>query len=162
MNAGMPWLSLDHEGETADGFHFVFASPTAIVFIPLFLVIILTFTFASHSALPLLMLLLVPFCFLRVVWAIGRDGPTLERRVTLFGRTLTRRMTPLQPGDAAYVEPSEDSALLTVRPRWYTLTVWSTVLGRDWVVMKSNQLDELERTAGQFNAAIQKVLARAA
>ncbi len=69
---------------------------------------------------------------------------------------------PRYQGDAAYVEPIEDSVLLTVRPRWYTLTVWSTVLGRDWIVMRSNQLDELERTASQFNAAIHKVLTHAA
>lgn len=101
MSVGNPWLSLDHEGQTPDGFHFVFASPTAIVFIPFLLVIALTVTFASHSALPLLMLLPLLFCFLRFVWDFRREGPTVERRITLFGRVLVRRVIPLQQGDVA-------------------------------------------------------------
>ena len=161
MKAGMPWLSLGEEVATDDGFRFEFVSVTAIVFIPMILVLTLTFAFANHSAIPLLMALLIPICFLKTTWSFRYHGPMVERRITLFGRSLLLGTHSLQHGDAAYVEPIEDSVLLTVRPRWYRLTVWSTALCKDWVVMKSNQLEDLEHTAGLFNAAIQKVLLRA-
>jgi hypothetical protein len=157
----MPWLSLGEEVATNDGFRFEFVSVAALVFIPVILVLALTFAFAIHSAVPLLVALLIPLCFLKTTWIFRYHGPTVERRITLFGRSLLLGTHPLQHGDAASVEPVEDSVLLTVRPRWYRLTLWSTALCKDRVVMKSNRLEDLERTASLFNAAIQKVLLRA-
>src|SRR5262245_50245021 len=105
----MPWLSLREEIATNAEVRFVFASLTGIVIIPAILVLMLAFAFASHSALPLLMALIIPLCFVKTMWSFRYQGPVVEHRITLFGRSLLRSAYPLQSGDAAYVEPIEDS-----------------------------------------------------
>ena len=163
MVAGyFPSVALGRETSTSEGIRFSFINAAAPFFIPVIAVSALAVCLARHSPAPALLGLLIPFFLLRSTWTFRYDGPTVERRTMLFGLTLLRKAHPLQDGDAASSEPIEDSLLLTQRPRWYRLTLWSSALRRDLEVMRSNQPEDLERTAKLLNAAIGRIRAQAA
>lgn len=80
---------------------------------------------------------------------------------TFFGAPLWRRVYALEDSDTASVDVIEDTIFLTQRPRWYTLSLWSSALSKDLVVMRSNDPEELRRIASILNAAIADVRAKA-
>lgn len=160
VNAGMPFRVLGEHVATEDGCRVVFMNVVGPLIIPIVFVVALSLAFASRSFLPLLLVLVIPLTATSATWIFRYRGPTVERRVTLFGFALLKKTYPLRDGDSASIEAIEDSILLTVRPRWAKLTLWSSALGKDLVVMRSNDMDELERAVQVLNDAIRKIRTR--
>ena len=161
MAAGyFPSVVFGAETTTSAGIQFSFINAAAPLSIPAIATLALTFSLVRHSVAPALLALLIPLFLLKTIWLFRYVGPAVERRTTLFGIALWRRTYPLQQGDSASIDPIEDSFLLTQRPRWYRLTLWSSALGKDHEVMRSNQPDDLERTTKLLNDAIARVRGR--
>jgi hypothetical protein len=160
--SGFPSVALGSETTSGDGVQFSFFSAAAPLLITAIAVLALTIALMRHSVAPMLLVCLVPIFLLRTIWRFLYKGPTVERRVMLFGLTLWRRTYPLEEADAASTTLIEDSLLFTARPSWYRLNLWSSALGKDQEIMRSNQPDDLGRTADLINEALRKVRAGAA
>ena len=81
--------TLEETAVTDDGIRFVFGRMVLVmVFGPMILVAAMALAFADRSAFPLLLALLIPLCFTKATWTFRYAGPSVERRTTLFGRTI--------------------------------------------------------------------------
>jgi hypothetical protein len=158
----VPSLALASKVTTDEGVTFSFTNVMAPVFTLLCLVAILTFSLVKHSAVPWLLVLLLPLFWGKSRWTFCYRGPSVKHRLDLFGLTLWRRQWPLRASDSASADLIEDSIFMTARPRWYKLNLWSCAQTKDHELMRSNEPADLERTVALLNDAIKEVCAKAA
>ena len=154
-----PSLALTGTETTDEGIEFSFTNVMAPLFTVVAMAAILTFSLTQHSALPWLLALLLPLFWIKSSWAFCYRGPTLKFRLHLFGVVLWSRRWVLTSTDSASADLIPDSIFLMQRPQWYKLTIWSSTLQRDHVVMRSNDPEDLARLVGMLNDAIKKVCA---
>ena len=158
----VPSLALASKVTTDEGVTFSFTNVMAPVFTLLCLLAILTFSLVKRSAVPWLLVLLLPLFWSKSRWTFCYRGPSVKHRLDLFELTLWRRQWPLTASDSASADLIEDSIFMTARPRGYKLNLWSCAQTKNHELMRSNEPADLERTVAMLNDAIKEVCAKAA
>jgi|SRR6185437_537512 len=161
MPMPVPLSALGSRRESAEGIEVAFTSTLAPVIFPVFVVLAGALSLSTRDALPLILPVALLPAYLQPRWAFCYLGPSVRHTRTLFGVPLWRRVYALEDSDTASVDVIEDTIFLTQRPRWYTLSLWSSALSKDLVVLRSNDPEELRRIASILNAAIADVRAKA-
>jgi len=111
---------------------------------------------------PMGLLLLIPLGLFENRWAFLYAGPTIRWQWVLLGRPMRTKTWVLGPGDDVSTEKVEDSVLYSARPRWYKLKLWLSAKSGTATLMRSNQIEDLNRMSELMNAAIDEVRSRAA
>jgi hypothetical protein len=158
----VPSLALASKVTTDEGVTFSFTNVMAPLFTLLGLVVILTFSLLKHSAVPWVLVLLLPLFWGKSRWTFCYFGPRVKHRLDLFGLTLWHRQWRLTVSDSASADLIEDSFFMTARPRWYKLNLWSCAQTKDHELMRSDEPADLERIVAMLNEAIKEVCAKAA
>lgn len=160
MPMPVPLMAFGSRRESAEGIEFAFSSTLSPVILPLIIVVAAALSLATREALPLLLPVALFHVYLQPRLAFCYTGPSVRRTLMLFGAPIWRRTYALEDSDTASAELIEDTVFLAQRPRWYKLTLWSSALSKDHVVMRSNEPDDLARIARILNAAIADVRAK--
>ena len=112
----------------------------------------------ARSPWALLLGALIPVVTAETRWVFSRSGPKVTRSVVVWGSVLFGRTLTLTEGDSASCDPLEDSLLTGFRrPRWYRITLWSTALGHEFELMRTNNPEDGNRTAAAINDAIKRL-----
>ena len=157
----VPALYFSAKTTTLEGVELSFGQVMAPL-VPWIFLLFVALCFVDHTALPLLLALALPLFLLKNVWTFCYRGPRVRHEVQLFGVSVWRSEWTLNESDSASKDLIEDSIFLTVRPRWYKLNLWSVAGDRDHTIMRSNDLDELDRLVAMLNDTIKEVSAHAA
>lgn len=157
IGPGSPLWTISDSIRTDEGFEFRCVAASLRMIAPPVVVFSMIAAYADRTLVPLLLFAVVPWSLVTRHIEFLYSGPSVRLSWRILGHRIRRSTFLLGGGDGASTELVDATPFKLQWPRLYRLSLWLGTISQSLTLARSDDRDNLHRTAEQMNVCIEHV-----